>query len=116
MIVWTEEEDLELALSFDDPKSCDEFWTQICHARGKDPASLTMDAFGGAVIQAEDTPFDDSSDQMGLSIELPSCEIQSSENYDYASSNLSEGDEQNHNDHHEQAEDVDEEDHEESNE
>jgi protein phosphatase 4 regulatory subunit 3 len=44
LIVWSEGENFDLALSFQEKAGCDEIWEKICHVQGKDPSvDITQD-------------------------------------------------------------------------
>ena len=38
LIVWSERDDQDLALSFQEEAGCDEIWAKICSVQGKDPS------------------------------------------------------------------------------
>ncbi|CAB3383793.1 Hypothetical predicted protein [Cloeon dipterum] len=69
LIVWSEGENFDLALSFQEKAGCDEIWEKICQVQGKDPSvDITQDT-----VESEDERFDESSD--AAPVELPACEI-----------------------------------------
>ena len=72
LIVWSEGDNFDLALSFQEKAGCDEIWEKICQVQGKDPSvDLTQDI----VEESEDERcFDDMSDSVPP-IELPVCEL-----------------------------------------
>lgn len=71
LIVWSEGDNFDLALSFQEKAGCDEIWSKICEVQGKDPSvEVTQDI----VEESEDERFDDMSDT-APPIELPPCEI-----------------------------------------
>ncbi|XP_045609541.1 serine/threonine-protein phosphatase 4 regulatory subunit 3A isoform X1 [Procambarus clarkii] len=71
LIVWSEGENFDLALSFQEKAGCDEIWEKICQVQGKDPSvDITQDI----VEESEDERFDDVSDSNPW-VELPPCEI-----------------------------------------
>lgn len=71
LIVWSEGDNFDLALSFQEKAGCDEIWEKICQVQGKDPSvEITQDI----VEESEDERFDDMSDS-APPIELPPCEI-----------------------------------------
>ncbi|CAH1116578.1 unnamed protein product [Phaedon cochleariae] len=71
LIVWSEGDNFDLALSFQEKLGCDEIWEKICQVQGKDPSvEITQDI----VEESEDERFDDMSDS-APPIELPSCEL-----------------------------------------
>lgn len=71
LIVWSEGDNFDLALSFQEKAGCDEIWEKICQVQGKDPSvEITQDI----VEESEDERFDDMSDS-APPVELPSCEL-----------------------------------------
>ncbi|NWI63940.1 P4R3A phosphatase, partial [Todus mexicanus] len=69
LIVWSEAENYDLALSFQEKAGCDEIWEKICQVQGKDPSvDITQDL----VDESEEERFDDMSSP---GLELPSCEL-----------------------------------------
>lgn len=71
LIVWSEGDNFDLALSFQEKAGCDEIWEKICQVQGKDPSvEITQDI----VEESEDERFDDMSDS-APPIELPPCEL-----------------------------------------
>ncbi|XP_059476102.1 serine/threonine-protein phosphatase 4 regulatory subunit 3 isoform X2 [Neocloeon triangulifer] len=69
LIVWSEGENFDLALSFQEKAGCDEIWEKICQVQGKDPSvDITQDT-----VESEDERFDDTSDS--APVELPPCEM-----------------------------------------
>lgn len=87
LIVWSEGDNFDLALSFQEKAGCDEIWEKICQVgreigpavglcdylqvQGKDPSvEITQDI----VEESEDERFDDMSDSTPP-IELPPCEL-----------------------------------------
>ncbi|GBM92115.1 Serine/threonine-protein phosphatase 4 regulatory subunit 3 [Araneus ventricosus] len=79
LIVWSEGDNFDLALSFQEKAGCDEIWEKICqvssrsilNVQGKDPSvDITQDL----VEESEDERFEDVSDS-APPIELPPCEL-----------------------------------------
>ncbi|XP_076360377.1 serine/threonine-protein phosphatase 4 regulatory subunit 3-B-like isoform X2 [Tachypleus tridentatus] len=71
LIVWSEGENYDLALSFQEKAGCDEIWEKICQVQGKDPSvEITQDI----VEESEDERYEDVSDT-APPIELPPCDI-----------------------------------------
>lgn len=71
LIVWSEGDNYDLALSFQEKAGCDEIWEKICQVQGKDPSvDITQDV----VEESEDERFEDVSDS-APPIELPPCEL-----------------------------------------
>ncbi|XP_023320943.1 serine/threonine-protein phosphatase 4 regulatory subunit 3A [Eurytemora carolleeae] len=72
LIVWSEGDNFDLALSFQEKAGCDEIWEKICSVQGKDPS---VDFTQDLVEESEDdTRFDDISDSQPP-IELPAGEL-----------------------------------------
>ncbi|XP_043930649.1 serine/threonine-protein phosphatase 4 regulatory subunit 3A [Protopterus annectens] len=69
LIVWSEAENYDLALSFQEKVGCDEIWEKICQVQGKDPS---VDITQELVDESEEERFDDMSSP---GLELPSCEL-----------------------------------------
>ncbi|KAM3962442.1 serine/threonine-protein phosphatase 4 regulatory subunit 3 flfl [Aphomia sociella] len=71
LIVWSEGDNFDLALSFQEKAGCDEVWEKICQVQGKDPSvEITQDI----VEESEDERFDEMSDNV-QPVELPACEM-----------------------------------------
>ncbi|KAJ9596111.1 hypothetical protein L9F63_012695, partial [Diploptera punctata] len=71
LIVWSEGDNFDLALSFQEKAGCDEIWEKICQVQGKDPSvDITQDI----VEESEDERFDDMS-EAAPPVELPPCEL-----------------------------------------
>ncbi|XP_035900271.1 serine/threonine-protein phosphatase 4 regulatory subunit 3 [Anopheles stephensi] len=71
LIVWSEGDNFDLALSFQEKAGCDEIWEKICQVQGKDPSvEITQES----VEESEDERFEDMSDS-APPIELPPCEL-----------------------------------------
>ncbi|KAG8192298.1 hypothetical protein JTE90_002121 [Oedothorax gibbosus] len=79
LIVWSEGENFDLALSFQEKAGCDEIWEKICqvssrsllNVQGKDQS---VDISSDIVEESEDERFEDVSDS-APPIELPPCEL-----------------------------------------
>ncbi|XP_050543788.1 serine/threonine-protein phosphatase 4 regulatory subunit 3A isoform X2 [Daktulosphaira vitifoliae] len=71
LIVWSEADNFDLALSFQEKAGCEEIWEKICSVQGKDP---TIETTQDIVEESEDERFDDLSDS-APPVELPPCEI-----------------------------------------
>ncbi|XP_068683455.1 serine/threonine-protein phosphatase 4 regulatory subunit 3-like isoform X1 [Montipora capricornis] len=72
LIVWSEGENYDLALSFQEKAGCDEIWEKICQIQGKDPSvTITQD-----IPEDDDSEerFEEVLDSTGP-IELPPCEL-----------------------------------------
>jgi len=72
LIVWSEGENFDLALSFQEKDGCDEIWEKICQVQGKDP---TMDTTQEMIEESEEERFDDGNDSSTMMMELPECEL-----------------------------------------
>ncbi|KAG8544105.1 hypothetical protein GDO81_023077 [Engystomops pustulosus] len=71
LIVWSEAENYDLALSFQEKAGCDEIWEKICQVQGKDPSvEVTQDP----IDESEEERFEEMPDTSNL-IDLPSCEL-----------------------------------------
>lgn len=58
LIVWSEGDNYDLALSFQEKAGCDEIWAKICSVQGKDPSvDITQD-----IAEEEDERFDDNNE------------------------------------------------------
>ncbi|NXY88778.1 P4R3B phosphatase, partial [Alcedo cyanopectus] len=70
LIVWSEAENYDLALSFQEKAGCDEIWEKICQVQGKDPSvEVTQD-----LIESEEEHIEEMPESSPL-IDLPSCEL-----------------------------------------
>jgi len=71
LIVWSEADNYDLALSFQEKAGCDEIWEKICQVQGKDPSvDITQDV----VEESEDERFEELPDA-APPIELPPAEL-----------------------------------------
>ncbi|XP_062376404.1 serine/threonine-protein phosphatase 4 regulatory subunit 3-like isoform X2 [Sardina pilchardus] len=71
LIVWSEAENYDLALSFQEKAGCDEIWEKICQVQGKDPAlEITQDP----IDESEEERVDELPETSHL-VELPPCEL-----------------------------------------
>uniref|UniRef100_A0A8C4PZ31 SMEK homolog 1, suppressor of mek1 (Dictyostelium) n=1 Tax=Eptatretus burgeri TaxID=7764 RepID=A0A8C4PZ31_EPTBU len=76
LIVWSEVDNCDLALSFQEKAGCDEIWEKICQVQGKDPSvDITQDV--GSEEELEDERLDDAPEPSALSacLDLPPCEL-----------------------------------------
>ncbi|VDD81859.1 unnamed protein product [Mesocestoides corti] len=76
LIVWSEGENMDLALSFQEKAGCDDIWEKICNVQGKDPSvEITQDV----VDESDDTDdveaYTITSSQSLQAFELPPCEL-----------------------------------------
>ncbi|NXW89497.1 P4R3B phosphatase, partial [Alopecoenas beccarii] len=70
LIVWSEAENYDLALSFQEKAGCDEIWEKICQVQGKDPSvEVTQD-----LIESEEEHVEEMPETSPL-IDLPTCEL-----------------------------------------
>nr|XP_006812197.1 PREDICTED: serine/threonine-protein phosphatase 4 regulatory subunit 3A isoform X4 [Saccoglossus kowalevskii] len=71
LIVWSEADNYDLALSFQEKAGCDEIWEKICQVQGKDPSvDITQDI----IEESEEERFEEIPDA-APPIELPPCEL-----------------------------------------
>ncbi|XP_020851877.1 serine/threonine-protein phosphatase 4 regulatory subunit 3B isoform X1 [Phascolarctos cinereus] len=71
LIVWSEAENYDLALSFQEKAGCDEIWEKICQVQGKDPSvEVTQDL----IDESEEERFEEMPETSHL-IDLPACEL-----------------------------------------
>ncbi|XP_051503414.1 serine/threonine-protein phosphatase 4 regulatory subunit 3-like [Myxocyprinus asiaticus] len=71
LIVWSEAENYDLALSFQEKAGCDEIWEKICQVQGKDPSvEITQDP----IDESEEERFEEMPESSHL-VELPPCEL-----------------------------------------
>ncbi|PIO33131.1 hypothetical protein AB205_0221460, partial [Aquarana catesbeiana] len=71
LIVWSEAENYDLALSFQEKAGCDEIWEKICQVQGKDPSvEVTQDP----IDESEEERFEEMPETSSL-IDLPDCEL-----------------------------------------
>ncbi|XP_006159109.1 serine/threonine-protein phosphatase 4 regulatory subunit 3B isoform X2 [Tupaia chinensis] len=71
LIVWSEAENYDLALSFQEKAGCDEIWEKICQVQGKDPSvEVTQDP----TDESEEERFEEMPETSHL-IDLPTCEL-----------------------------------------
>ncbi|KAF7462403.1 hypothetical protein GHT09_012575 [Marmota monax] len=68
LIVWYEDENHGVALSFQDPAGCRDIWEDICQVQGKDPTvEITQDLLEGP------DQFDEMPSTSSSLVELPNC-------------------------------------------
>lgn len=68
LIVWSEGDHYDLALSFQEKAGCDEIWAKICQVQGKDPSvEITQE-----VAEEDEDRFEDAAPEL----ELPVCELE----------------------------------------
>ncbi|XP_022110005.1 serine/threonine-protein phosphatase 4 regulatory subunit 3A-like isoform X2 [Acanthaster planci] len=71
LIVWSENDNYDLALSFQEKAGCDEVWEIICQIQGKDPS---VDVTQDIIEESEEERFEEMPDA-ATPIELPPCEL-----------------------------------------
>uniref|UniRef100_A0A8C4GJ34 Serine/threonine-protein phosphatase 4 regulatory subunit 3 n=1 Tax=Dicentrarchus labrax TaxID=13489 RepID=A0A8C4GJ34_DICLA len=71
LIVWSEADNYDLALSFQEKAGCDEIWEKICQVQGKDPA---LDITQDPIDESEEERFEEIPETSHL-VELPPCEL-----------------------------------------
>uniref|UniRef100_A0A3B3I1Q8 Serine/threonine-protein phosphatase 4 regulatory subunit 3 n=1 Tax=Oryzias latipes TaxID=8090 RepID=A0A3B3I1Q8_ORYLA len=71
LIVWSEADNYDLALSFQEKAGCDEIWERICQVQGKDPA---LDITQDPIDESEEDHFEEIPETSHL-VELPPCEL-----------------------------------------
>ncbi|XP_024916388.1 serine/threonine-protein phosphatase 4 regulatory subunit 3B isoform X1 [Cynoglossus semilaevis] len=71
LIVWSEADNYDLALSFQEKAGCDEIWEKICEVQGKDPA---LDITQDPIDESEEERTDEIPETSHL-VELPPCEL-----------------------------------------
>ena len=72
LIVWSEGDNFDLALSFQERAGCDEIWEKICQVQGKDPS---VDFTQDLVEESEDERGFDDISESAPPIELPPAEL-----------------------------------------
>uniref|UniRef100_A0A669F9N4 Serine/threonine-protein phosphatase 4 regulatory subunit 3 n=1 Tax=Oreochromis niloticus TaxID=8128 RepID=A0A669F9N4_ORENI len=70
LIVWSEADNYDLALSFQEKAGCDEIWERICQVQGRDPA---LDITQDPIDESEEERFEEIPETSHL-VELPPCE------------------------------------------
>lgn len=77
LIVWSEGENNDLALSFQEKMGCDEIWEKICSVQGKDPSvDITQDVNDNESDEADDAESETCAVSSSAgSMELPPCEL-----------------------------------------
>ncbi|VEL29245.1 unnamed protein product, partial [Protopolystoma xenopodis] len=76
LIVWSESENLDLALSFQEKVGCDDIWEKICNVQGKDPTVLlTQDVIDDSDNADDPDRYASSTSQLNQAIDLPTCEL-----------------------------------------
>jgi len=79
LIVWSEGENTDLALSFQEKIGCDEIWEKICQVQGKDPSVDITQDISDEGEEDEDSRLDDSIESLQRHSTspyvLPPCEL-----------------------------------------
>lgn len=76
LIVWSEGDNVDLALSFQEKAGCEDIWEKICHFQGKDPSvEITQDVVDETDDNDEVDPFGIGSSHSLPTFELPPCEL-----------------------------------------
>ncbi|XP_062864564.1 serine/threonine-protein phosphatase 4 regulatory subunit 3-like [Trichomycterus rosablanca] len=71
LIVWSEAENYDLALSFQEKAGCDEIWEKICQVQGKDPSvEITQEP----IDESEEERFEEIP-ETSHTVDLPACEL-----------------------------------------
>uniref|UniRef100_A0A3Q3IE75 Serine/threonine-protein phosphatase 4 regulatory subunit 3 n=1 Tax=Monopterus albus TaxID=43700 RepID=A0A3Q3IE75_MONAL len=71
LIVWSEADNYDLALSFQEKAGCDEIWEKICQVQRRDPA---LDITQDPIDESEEERFEEIAETSHL-VELPPCEL-----------------------------------------
>uniref|UniRef100_W5NE63 Serine/threonine-protein phosphatase 4 regulatory subunit 3 n=1 Tax=Lepisosteus oculatus TaxID=7918 RepID=W5NE63_LEPOC len=71
LIVWSEAENYDLALSFQEKAGCDEIWEKICQVQGKDP---TVEITQDPIDESEEEHVEEMPETSHL-VDLPPCEL-----------------------------------------
>lgn len=75
LIVWSEGDNMDLALSFQEKTGCDDIWEKICTVQGKDPSvDITQDLIDDA-DDADDMEMDTGSTGNNQGFEFPTCDL-----------------------------------------
>jgi len=75
LIIWSEGDNYEQILSFEEKADCDEIWETICQVQGKDSVDITRDFVGES---DDEYSFEDNGqeeDDFEAPVELPPCEL-----------------------------------------
>ncbi|XP_059841956.1 serine/threonine-protein phosphatase 4 regulatory subunit 3 [Hypanus sabinus] len=71
LIVWSEADNYDLALSFQEKAGCDEIWEKICQVQGRDPS---LDITQDIIDESEEERFEEMPETTHT-IDLPPCEL-----------------------------------------
>ncbi|XP_078260993.1 serine/threonine-protein phosphatase 4 regulatory subunit 3B isoform X1 [Rhinoraja longicauda] len=71
LIVWSEADNYDLALSFQEKTGCDEIWEKICQVQGRDPS---LDITQDIIDESEEERFEEMP-ETSHTVDLPPCEL-----------------------------------------
>ncbi|XP_078413058.1 serine/threonine-protein phosphatase 4 regulatory subunit 3B isoform X1 [Cetorhinus maximus] len=71
LIVWSEADNYDLALSFQEKAGCDEIWEKICQVQGRDPS---LDITQDIIDESEEERFEEMPETTHT-VDLPPCEL-----------------------------------------
>lgn len=71
LIVWSEADNYDLALSFQEKAGCDEIWEKICQVQGRDPS---LDITQDIIDESEEERFEEMP-ETSHTVDLPPCEL-----------------------------------------
>uniref|UniRef100_A0A0X3NQB8 Serine/threonine-protein phosphatase 4 regulatory subunit 3 n=3 Tax=Schistocephalus solidus TaxID=70667 RepID=A0A0X3NQB8_SCHSO len=76
LIVWSEGDNMDLALSFQEKAGCDDIWEKICRVQGKDPSvEITQDVVDESDDADDVESYTPNTSQSLQTFELPPCEL-----------------------------------------
>jgi len=76
LIVWSEGEKYDLALSFQEKAGCDDIWENICDVQGKDSTTfLTNSTSDSAVYESDDECIESNENYLSTTINLPPVDL-----------------------------------------
>ncbi|VDN10862.1 unnamed protein product [Dibothriocephalus latus] len=76
LIVWSEGDNMDLALSFQEKAGCDDIWEKICRVQGKDPSvEITQDVVDESDDADDVESYTTNTSQSLQTFELPPCEL-----------------------------------------
>ncbi|CAF3552890.1 unnamed protein product [Adineta steineri] len=78
LIVWSEGEKYDLALSFQEKAGCDDIWENICDVQGKDSSYLTTTnnlTNDSAIYESDDECVESNENYLSSTINLPSVDL-----------------------------------------
>ncbi|KAK2149303.1 hypothetical protein LSH36_455g01017 [Paralvinella palmiformis] len=72
LIVWSEADNYDYALSFQEKAGCDEIWEKICQVQGKDPSvDITQDILDPEGEDMEEERLE----ELAMNFDIPPCEL-----------------------------------------